>query len=306
MPIPTQQQLYRPVLQLVNDARGEIVSLAQIRLSLAERFSLTDDELAEKVPSGEQTRFVNRLYWAVSYLRRAGFLTSPSRAQFVITPPGSKLLASQLGEIRHRQLTELIELRRQKLDSEDKPDEAIPEHIEPDSMNATPDESMERLYRELSDRLADELLQSVASVTPGRFERLVVGLLERMGYGKGQVVGGSGDGGIDGIITQDPLGLEKVYVQAKRKKDQVGEPEIRNFSGSLQARGASKGVFITASSFNSRARETARLISGGQQFIRLINGLELAGLMISNDVGVVTETSYYVKKVDENYFADAF
>ena len=140
---------------------------------------------------------------------------------------------------------------------------------------------------------------------PAQFERLVVNLLEQMGYGEGKVVGRSGDGGIDGIISQDALGLEKVFVQAKRyTAGSVGEPEIRNFSGSLDAQGASKGVFITTSTFSSTARQTAQTISAGNKFIRLVDGTELTQLMIRHGVGVVTERTYEIKKLDENYFTE--
>ena len=139
------------------------------------------------------------------------------------------------------------------------------------------------------------------NVPPDRFERLMVRLLEKMGYGRGQIIGRPGDEGIDCIINQDLLGLEKVYIQAKRWQNRVGGPEIRNFSGSLQAKGASKGVFITTSTFAPKAWETANRISAGNQCIRLIDGKELSRLMIGCDVGVVTETTYDVKKLDENY-----
>jgi len=163
---------------------------------------------------------------------------------------------------------------------------------------------MEQSNRLVQERLADELLQSIAALTPDRFERLVVQLLVKMGYGEGRPVGRSGDGGIDGIISQDPLGLEKVYIQAKRWSNQVGDPEIRNFSGSLDAKGATKGVFITASTFNTTAKRTAQTISAGNKLIRLIDGRELSKLMIEHGVGVVTEYTYEVKKLDENYFAE--
>ena len=163
---------------------------------------------------------------------------------------------------------------------------------------------MERSARQMREKLADELLESVTALSPERFEHLVVTLLEKMGYGKGQQVGGSGDGGIDGIINQDPLGLEKVYIQAKRWANQIGEPEIRNFSGSLDAKGAAKGVFITNSTFSSTATRTATNISAGPKFLRLIDGRELADLMIEHSVGVVTGRTYEVKRVDENYFAE--
>ena len=155
------------------------------------------------------------------------------------------------------------------------------------------------------DRLSDEILDSIKGVTPAGFERLVVELLSSMGYGDGRVVGRSGDQGIDGILKQDKLGLEKVYVQAKRHtSDQVGEPDIRNFSGSLVAQRATKGVFITTSSFSPSALQTAEAISMGTQFIRLIDGPELATLMIETGVGVVTEMTFAVKKLDANYFSD--
>ena len=147
---------------------------------------------------------------------------------------------------------------------------------------------MEQSDRQLRAKLADELLESIMKLTPDRFEQLVVNLLEKMGYGKGEAVGRSGDGGIDGI-NQDPLGLEKVYIQAKRWSNQVGEPEVRNFSGSLDAKGAAKGVFITNSTFSRAAKETARNISAGNKLIRLIDGQELVKLMIQHGVGVVTE-----------------
>ena len=169
----------------------------------------------------------------------------------------------------------------------------------------TPDERMGAIYEELNDKLADDLLDSVHRVPPDRFERLVVRLLEKMGYGEGRVVGQSGDGGIDGIINQDQLGLEKVYIQAKRWKSPVGAPEIYSFSGSLSAIGASKGVFITTSAFGQNARQVATNISAGNQLIRLIDGEELAQLMIRYDVGVITETTYDIKKLDENYLSDA-
>ena len=164
---------------------------------------------------------------------------------------------------------------------------------------------MAKSHAQHQNMLSDEILDSVKGVTPSGFEHLVVELLSRMGYGDGRVVGHSGDQGIDGFLNQDTLGLEKVYVQAKRHtSSQVGEPDIRNFSGSLVAQGATKGVFITTSTFSLTARQTAQAISLGNQFIRLIDGSELAELMVKHGVGVVTEMTYEVKKLDANYFAD--
>ena len=184
--------------------------------------------------------------------------------------------------------------------------EVVPRSAFPPEGNydVAPDENIENSYRELQSNLADELLDSLKRMPPDGFERLVVALLEEMGYGKGNVVGGSGDGGIDGIITQDVLGLEKVYIQAKRWADPVPDREIRNFSGSLDTRGANKGVFITTSSFSGPAKHAADQISAGSKLIRLIDGGELAELMIEHNVGVITERTYYIKKMDENYFTE--
>ena len=313
MAVPSQKQLHRPTLETVEAAFQAEVSLRQVKDSLIDTFSLNESDLSERVPSGQQTRFENRVYWAVSYLRRAGLLHSPSRARFVITSDGRELLANQDGDIEIAYLNALIESRKQSSDSDQHRVKTITSTVETsreadvmdtDSANVTPDERMGDLFVELNDRLADELLESVKNASPEQFERLVVRLLERMEYGQGQAVGRSGDEGIDGIINQDPLGLEKVYIQAKRWQSQVGEPEIRNFSGSLEAKGASKGVFVTTSTFSSTAQRTAQLISAGNKFIRLIDGEELAQLMIRHDVGVITDVTYFVKKLDENYFVE--
>ena len=298
MPVPSQQDLHRPILEMVSGAQDSVVSLQQVKAALIERFSLDDKDLAERVPSG-QSRFTNRVYWAVSYLRRAGLLKSPSKACFLMTESGLKILSSQSGDIGGAQLKSLIDAEGQQSH------QGVEETVQPGETNGvTPDEQVAALHGELDDKLADELLDNVRNISPDQFERLMVSLLEKMGYGKGRVVGRSGDGGIDGIINQDRLGLEKVYIQAKRWQSTVGEPEIRMFSGSLQAKGANKGVLITTSTFLPKALETADRVSGPSQFIRLIAGAELSRLMIEYDIGVMTETTYYVKKVDENYFAD--
>ena len=166
---------------------------------------------------------------------------------------------------------------------------------------------MANAYKELLANLISDLRTTVNGVDPDRFEQLVVKLLVQMDYGEGQRVGRSGDGGIDGVIDQDALGLEKIYVQAKRyTSGSVGEPEIRNFAGSMIAHGATKGVFITTSHFSNTARQTAANVSQRNETIRLVDGNELAHLMIRHGVGVVTEYTYEIKKLDENYFADEF
>ena len=313
MAVPTQKQLHRPILEIVDGAEEAVVFTQLIKESLVERFVLTEDDLLERVPSGQQPRFDNRINWAISYLKRAGLLDSPSRARFRITPQGRDILATTKGDIEASQLNRLIQGRMQRANPQREDAESISDvsvdpglvdHTTVDSTDTTPDEQITELHRELNDRLADDLLESVKKVSADGFELLVVRLLEKMEYGQGQRVGRSGDQGIDGIINQDPLGLEKVYIQAKRWQSQVGEPEIRNFSGSLEVKGANKGVFITTSTFSSTAQGAADLISAGSKFIRLIDGSELARLMITHDVGVITEITYPVKKLDENYFAE--
>ncbi len=164
---------------------------------------------------------------------------------------------------------------------------------------------MATAYKGLLANLISDLRATVNGVNPDRFEQLVVKLLEKMGYGEGRAIGRSGDGGIDGIINQDALGLEKVYIQAKRyTTGSVGEPPIRNFAGSMIANGATKGVFITTAVFSDTARETAANVSRRNETIRLIDGQELAHLMIRHGVGVITEYTYEIKKLDENYFAE--
>ena len=297
MTVPPQKKLHRPILEMVKETRNDAVSSQHIKSALIDHFSLDETDLAERVPSG-QNRFANRVYWAIYYLRRAGLLRSPSRASFQITDGGLQALAAYEGDIGTGEVKRLIKLGERKVSSQ--PGDVL--EVE-DASGATPDEQLATLYQELTDKLAEELLDAVLNVPPDRFEQLMVRLLEKMGYGKGQKVGGPGDGGIDGIIDQDLLGLEKVYIQAKRWEGAVGEPEIRNFSGSLQAKGASKGVFITTSTFSGKARETANRISAGNQYIRLVDGVELSRFMIRHNVGVITATTYDVKKLDENYLS---
>ena len=296
MAVPTLDELHRPVLEIANSSSRRL-SRKEFVERLTDVFSLTDDDLHEMLPSGGQTRIENRTNWAITDLKKAGLMDNPVRNQWEITQQGRDFLTDHQGVIRLSNLENLWP------ESGEAPNVSAPNTS--GGVDITPDEQMAISHRQHLDSLSDEILDSVKGVTPTGFERLVVGLLSKIGYGDGQVVGRSGDQGIDGILNQDKLGLEKVYVQAKRHtSNQVGEPEIRNFSGSLVAQGASKGVFITTASFSPTARQTAEAISMGNQFIRLIDGSELAALMIDNDVGVVTETTFAVKKMDANYFAE--
>ena len=302
MSVPTQSKLYKPILKILATAES---SLSDRRLAelVSDQLNLTDADRRELIPSGVQSRIENRTSWAILYLKRAGFVHYPSRGRRGITQQGREFLKSHEDEITDAHLRPFIPKHQQAVDNKTTPTVATGGSIENDT-DVTPEELMVQGDQQLRAKLVEELLENIKKLTPDRFEQLVVNLLEKMGYGKGEAVGRSGDGGIDGIINQDPLGLEKVYIQAKRWSSQVGEPEVRNFSGSLDAKGAAKGVFITNSTFSSTAKETARNISTGNKLIRLIDGQELVKLMIQHSVGVVTESIYEVKRMDENYFAE--
>lgn len=307
MVLPTQSQLHIPILETLSGLEdGAHVGI--IEDTLAERFSMTSAELAELIPSGQSTRLADRLSWALSYLKRAGLIHSPSRSHWKIAPEGRDFLSTHKGgDISGAQLNKLIEKRKRESSHDDggaraanvgESESAGFVHDAP--MDIAYRKRMDALHLELEKALANELLDSVKAVSPLRFERLVVELLEAMGYGEGSRIGG-GDQGIDGVINQDPLGLENVYIQAKRRQSAVGEAEIRNFLGNMDMKGASKGVFIATSTFSESAKASAFAV---RRTIRLIDGGELAELMIRHNVGVVTETTYALKKPDENYFSE--
>ena len=298
MTVPTQSQMHRPLLELAAET-GATWSRTEFFNSLIKRLVLTEEDLSERTSSGANRARVNSDF-ALSKLAKAGLLHQPTRPRYQITSDGHTFLRAHSGSISLGILTKLAQGKHPE-DYDAKPD------ITPDRQSGddvSPQDKIDSGYRELKSQLADELLESISQISPDRFERLVVNLLQKMGYGKGETVGRSGDGGIDGIINQDALGLEKVYIQAKRWQSQVGEPEIRNFSGSLDARGASKGVFVTTSNFSGNAKQTAQIISAGNKFIRLIDGPELAKLMLAHEVGVITQYTYKFQKLDENYFAE--
>ena len=301
MTVPTKNEIRGPILTIAA-ALSQPFRRNELRASLVKHLSLTESDLREKTTSGKSERFPVRMNWAIHELRQAGLITSPAWGILQITQKGTDFLETHENDLSSALKANIV--------TDISGDSSTPP-TDIESMSAegseieSPEESISTANALLEQKLADDMLDSLKSVSPYRFEQLVVDLLEKMGYGEGRPVGGPGDGGIDGIINQDPLGLEKVYIQAKRYDTaQVGEPPIRNFAGSLVAKGASKGVLITTSSFSSPARQTAHTISAGNQFIRLIDGQELARLMINHNVGVVPETTYVIKKLDENYFAE--
>lgn len=302
MPIPNYQAIMLPLLKLASDKEEH--KFSDSVQYLAEKFSLSDEEKGELLPSGTQAVFNNRVGWARSYLKQAALLSSTKRGYFKITEQGLNLLAEKPERISSASLeryTEFQEFRNRKKDQSKSSDEM---GAAPILENETPEDSLASAYKLLRKNLEDEILASVKDSSPTFFERLVVDLLVKMGYGgnrqdAGRALGKSGDGGIDGIINEDQLGLDVIYIQAKRWEGIVGRPEIQKFAGALQGQRAKKGVFITTSEFTKEAVEYASLI---ESKIILVNGEKLASLMAQHNVGVTVVGKYEVKKIDSDYF----
>lgn len=289
-----------PVLRIVED--GAEHTIPEMRQRLAEELKLTPDELATKLKNGTGL-FANRLTWALIYLRKAELLTLAERGVYRITPRGLDLLKRNLPKITVKTLHEYPEIVRMYPTGRPLVGSDVAPTKEHET-KLTPEEQLENSFQLLRDALADEVLEMVKAASPSAFERIVVDLLVAMGYGgsledPGQVVGKSGDGGIDGTIKQDKLGLDVVYVQAKRGQDRVGSPEVMKFCGGLTAHHANKGVLITTSQFS---REALDFVTKVPQKIVLIGGEQLAELMVQHDVGVAATKSYTLKRIDQDYF----
>ena len=303
MAIPDYQTLMLPVLKVASD-RNEHKFRDAVEL-LADEFSLSSEERNELLPSGNQPLFNNRVGWARSYLKQAGLLAAPKRGFFTITERGLELLATNPSEINTETLSqypEFLEFRNRRKSSKEKGDSGESEKAA-ESLH-TPEDALASAYQKLRKSLESELLTIVKEASPSFFEKLVVDLLVNMGYGgnrqdAGKALGKSGDGGIDGIINEDRLGLDVIFIQAKRWEGPVGRPEIQKFAGALQGQRAKKGVFITSSSFTKAAEEYVSLIDTR---IILIDGERLGRLMVDHNVGVSTVGKYEVKKVDSDYF----
>jgi restriction system protein len=304
--IPDFQTLTLPVLRIA--AEGE-VRISEVVERLAVEFALSAEERTHLLPSGRQTTFANRVHWAKTYLAKAGLVELTRRAYFRITELGRQVLAAPPERLDLRYLNRYPGIQQFRKTSEDKEiDDAVSVSSAVGmSQILTPDEVMRSAHRQLELALADELMQRIRSGTPEFFESLVVRLLVGMGYGGSitdvnkALVGGSGDGGVDGVIDQDQLGLDRIYVQAKRyaESNVVGPGAIRDFFGSLDRFKATKGLFVTASTFSSSAKETAEHLS---KRIVLIDGDHLTRLMIRHEIGCRVEETLYVKKVDEEFF----
>lgn len=286
MSIPTLRQIKRPLLQLVADGRE--FQLRDIVPCLADHFALTEEERREVLPSGRVRRFDNRCGWAQKELKQEGLLVSTRRGYHKITDQGLEVVSQD------------------SIEASDSPSDAQEPCINNGQNGRTPEELIEDNYQIIREQLAIELLQRIRDCSPGFFERLVIALLVQMGYGgsleDAEAVGRSGDGGIDGIINEDRLGFDIIYVQAKRWEQTVGEQPIRDFVGALQGQRARKGIFITTSKFTQSAKRYVSRIDSRDSKVVLLDGDQLAQLMIDNNVGVSTVRCYKIKRVDSDYF----
>jgi restriction system protein len=303
MAIPDFQSIMLPLLKYLEDKKEHHIREAIETLS--QQFGLTPEERKTLLASGQQYVFDNRVGWARTYLKKAGLIETTRRGYLKITERGLQVLQENPKEINVRYLMkfpEFVEFRSLKREKEepDKEKEAGIVDL------LTPEELIENAYQRLRQNLAAELIQRVKECPPSFFEKLVIDLLISMGYGgtrkdAGEAIGRSGDEGIDGIIKEDRLGLDVVYIQAKRWENPVTRPEIQKFAGALLGRKAKKGIFITTSGFTKDAREYAEKI---ESKIVLIDGETLAQLMIDHNIGVSPVASYTLKKIDNDYFAE--
>jgi restriction system protein len=303
MTIPDFQTIMLPLLRFASDGKDHSVHDAVIHL--INHFNLSEDQQSQLLSSGQQPVFYNRVGWARAYLKKAGLIDSPRRGYFHITDRGRELLTRPLDRIDMKLLQafpEFVEFRKRNNDSET----SYP--IEVGLEELTPEEALEEAYQKIRIDLAEELLKAVIGSSPGFFEKLVVELLVKMGYGGSQrdaarAVGRSGDEGIDGIIDEDKLGLDTIYIQAKKWKEEitVSRPEIQKFVGALQGQRARKGIFITTTRFSAEAKNYASNI---ETKVVLIDGKRLTNLMIDYNVGVSQQTTYEIKRLDTDYFGE--
>ncbi len=303
MAVPDFQSLMLPLLRLAGDGMDHAFKDAVEAIAI--EFSLTPEERNELLPSSSRTTlFYNRLAWAKTHMTMAGLLQAPRRGVFCITQRGRELLVSQLARIDMKTLQQFPEYERARRGD-------VQASVEP-AMPAvafnelTPEESIERAHLSLRKDLARELLESIMQCSPAFFELLIIKLMIKMGYGgsreeAGKAVGRSGDGGIDGIINEDRLGLDAIYLQAKRWEGVVGRPEIMKFVGALAGQRATKGVFITTSWFTQDAKDYAL---SSQYKVVLIGGERLADLMIEHDLGVSVAATYQLKRIDSDFFSE--
>lgn len=300
MALPSYQDLYPDLLSAIRD--GQEYSMRSVREILARRLNVSSQDLEELLSSGRQRVFDSRVGWAKTYLAKAGLVDQPRRGIIKITKRGLDALELPREQVNNSLLKQFSEFNDFYQRGDEADDSVV---IQKEDVEQTPEELIEGAYEKLRAHLEEEILQRIKTCSPTFFEHLVVDLLIRMGYGgsrkdAGKAMGKSGDGGIDGIIKEDKLGLDAVYIQAKRwDSNSVGRPEIQKFAGALQGHRAKKGVFITTSTFSREAREFAGAV---ETRIVLIDGRELTKLMVDHGLGCTTEAVYEVKRIDTDYF----
>lgn len=300
MAVPKYYEMYKSFLKVLID--GKIHSIQEEKQQVISDFNLSEEQTTELLPSGRQSIFDNRIGWCRTYLKKAGLIESPSRGQYRITDSGIKVYNENevVNDYVLRQFPAFLKFKGEG-NHKDK------EVIESKSDEETPQETLDRVFKELNLSLANELLAEICKMDPYRFETLVVELLIKMGYGRlqygSQATKKSGDEGIDGIVTADKLGFDSIYIQAKRFKDNtVGRPDIQKFVGALAGQGAQKGIFITTSSYT---KEAIAFVEKNLNYkIVLIDGTRLAELMIEYELGVSTQYTYNVKQIDSDYFLE--
>lgn len=302
MSVPEFQSFMLPILKLFEDKK--IHTIKECKEIVIKYFSLNEEDIKILVPSGKQTLVENRVYWSLTYLKKSVLIESINRGEYRITDRGLKLLNTKPERIDKKLLSQYREYRI--FSNQDEKEETF---IKTNELQAseviTPEENIDQIYKKINDQLAEDLLEIILEKDGYYFERLVMDVLIKMGYGNfrneaKEITKKSNDGGIDGIINQDKLGLDKIYIQAKRWKDGVvGRPELQKFVGALSERQAIKGIFITTSDFTKEAKEYVEKVS---QNIILINGNMLSKLMIKYNVGVQINYTYEIKKIDNDYF----
>lgn len=305
MSIPDFQTLMRPLLELHLDGKEHINR--ELVDALAKQFSLSDEERKEMLPSGRAKTFDNRVGWAKTYISNAGLIESPRRSISTITTAGQRVLKEHSGAINLQFLAKFpgIKSFREKKNESDSEQTSTPLNIAESS--ETPEEALDNAYLKIRRDIEQEIISKIMSNPPEFMERVIIDLIVKMGYGgnrkdAGEAIGRTGDEGIDGIIKEDPLGLDIIYLQAKRYEGTIGRPEIQKFAGALLGQHAKKGIFITTSNYSKEAKDFASKIDAK---IILIDGPTLAKLMFEHGVGVSVNAIYEVKRIDTDYFEES-
>ncbi len=301
--IPSFQAILLPFLKSIAD--GNVHAISELLVILGKSFNLTDDELIIRIPSGSQGLFENRLNWAATYLKFAGLIERKERSHYQITKEGKKILSKELEELDVKYLKTIPSFSAWITNkSNNSKKNELPTKLGIEELEKSPEELLDESFNLLTDQLKSELLEQIKACKPAFFEQVVIDLLTKMGYGgskreAGEVVGRSGDGGIDGVINEDKLGLDSIYIQAKKWDATIPISAVRDFAGALLSKKAKKGIFITTSSFPVSAIEFVKSI---EPRIVLIDGKQLAELMIEYNIGVSVKNLYEIKKIDSDYF----